>query len=44
MGAFYGTKIKTGEVNKDTGEAWVFDDIPSHWKPKTKKWLEDNTK
>lgn len=41
MGAFYGTKIKSGEVNTDTGKAWVFENVPAYWRPKAKKWLED---
>lgn len=43
MGAFYGIKIKTGEVNPDTGNAWVLEDVRAYWKPKVVKWLEDNT-
>lgn len=43
MGAFYGSKIKNGEVNHDTGKAWVLEDVRPYWKPKVKKWLEDNT-
>lgn len=40
MGGFYGRMIIDGKFNKDTEEAWVFDDVPEHWKPKVRKWLE----
>lgn len=40
MGAFYGTMIKNGEINPDTGEAWTLDDVRLYWRPKVKKWLE----
>lgn len=42
MGAFYGNKIKFGEINAKTGEVWTFADVPSLWKTKAKKWLEVN--
>lgn len=42
MGPFYGNKIRSGEINDKTGEAWVLKDVPSLWRSKTKKWLEDN--
>lgn len=42
MGAFYGTKIKDGEINPKTGEAWTINDVPKLWKKATIKWLEEN--
>lgn len=42
MGAFYGTKIKSGEINPKTGEAWKIEDVPKLWKKATLKWLEEN--
>ena len=42
MGAFYGTKIKNGEINLKTGEAWKIEDVPKLWKKATLKWLEEN--
>ncbi len=43
MGAFYGTKIKSGEINPKTGEAWKIEDVPKLWKKATEKWLVENT-
>lgn len=43
MGAFYGTKIKSGEINPKTGEAWKIEDVPKLWKKATLKWLEENS-
>ena len=42
MGAFYGSKIRKGEINPKTGEAWKLEDIPFLWKMKTEAWLKDN--
>lgn len=42
MGRFYGTKIKHGEINPKTGEAWKLDDVPALWKNATQKWLNEN--
>lgn len=42
MGEFYGTKIKEGEKNTKTGEAWTMEDVPVFWREKTKAWLEEN--
>ncbi len=42
MAAFYGMKIKNGEINPRTGLAWTIDDVPKFWKPKVQKWLDDN--
>lgn len=42
MGAFYGTKIKSGEINPKTGEAWKIEDVPKLWKKATEKWLVEN--
>lgn len=38
MGGFYGSMIRDGKINKETGKAWVFDDVPEHWKPKVRDW------
>lgn len=42
MGRFYGTKIKSGEINPKTGEAWKLADVPKLWKAATEAWLEAN--
>ncbi len=42
MGAFYGIKIRNGELNPKTGEVWTLQDVPSFWRNKTESWLEDN--
>lgn len=42
MGEFYGTKIRAGEENTKTGEAWKLEDVPVFWRGKTKAWLEEN--
>ena len=42
MAAFYGTKIKNGEINPKTGAAWVIGDVPRFWRPKVEQWLENN--
>ena len=42
MGKFYGMKIKNGEINPKTGEAWVIADVPRLWRKATEKWLEEN--
>jgi len=42
MGAFYGSKIRDGEVNPKTGKAWKLADVPSLWKAKTEAWLKEN--
>lgn len=42
MGAFYGNKIKKGEINPKTGKAWEMADVPSFWREKTNSWLEKN--
>jgi hypothetical protein len=42
MGAFYGTKIKAGEINPKTGNAWTIDDVPKLFKKSTQKWLDEN--
>lgn len=40
MGAFYGSKIRDGEINTKTGKAWVLKDVPTFWRQKAKMWLE----
>ncbi len=42
MGAFYGTKIASGEINPKTGKAWTIDDVPKLWKAKTQQWLDEH--
>lgn len=42
MGRFYGTKIKNGEVNSATGEAWKLEDVPKLWRKATAAWLAAN--
>lgn len=42
MGAFYGGKIRRGEMNPKTGKAWVLEDVPAFWKKKTDNWLKTN--
>lgn len=39
MGAFYGNKIRSGEINPKTGSVWELKDVPSLWKTKTEQWL-----
>lgn len=43
MGRFYGTKIKNGEINPNTGNAWTINDVPKLWKNATQRWLDANT-
>ena len=40
MAAFYGRKIKKGEINAKTGQAWVIDDVPERWQDATQEWLD----
>lgn len=42
MGAFYGTKIKNGEINQKTGKEWKLEDVPTYWKAKTETWIKEN--
>ncbi len=42
MGAFYGTKIRNGETNLKTGEAWKLEDVPKLWRARTDAWLKEN--
>lgn len=42
MGRFYGVKIKTGDINDATGEAWKLEDVPKLWRKATEKWLAAN--
>ena len=42
MGRFYGLKIKNGEINPATGEAWTLNDVPKLWRKATEKWLNEN--
>lgn len=42
MGAFYGSKIRNGEINPKTGKGWKLEDVPSFWRTKTEKWMESN--
>jgi hypothetical protein len=43
MGRFYGTKIKSGDINPATGEAWKLEDVPKLWRKATELWLNQNT-
>lgn len=40
MGEFYGKKIKKGEINPKTGEAWKLADVPKLYRAKVEAWLE----
>ena len=42
MGAFYGRKILSGEVNPKTCESWKLEDVPSFWLIKTEAWINKN--
>ncbi len=42
MGAFYGSKIRNGEINSKTGKPWAPKDVPSLWRTKTEQWLKGN--
>lgn len=42
MGAFYGTKIKNGEINPKTGKEWKLKDVPMYWKARTETWMKEN--
>ena len=42
MGRFYGTKIKNGEINLATGEAWTLNDVPKLWRKATEKGRNEN--
>ncbi len=43
MGAFYGAKICSGEVNPKTGNTWTLEDVPVFWRGKVADWLEANS-
>lgn len=42
MGRFYGIKIKNGEINSRTENAWSLDDVPKLWKVQVASWLSEN--
>lgn len=42
MGAFYGSKIRNGEINPKTMAEWSIDDVPPFWIWKVQVWLEQN--
>ena len=42
MAAFYGTKIKNGEINPKTNAAWTIDDVPKYYRAKVQAWLDSN--
>ena len=42
MIAFYGNKIKNGEINPKTNKVWVINDVPKFYKAKVKTWLKNN--
>ena len=41
MGAYYGNKIKTGQINPATEKSWTLNDVPDFWKDKTEAWLSE---
>lgn len=41
MGAYYGNKIKTGQINPVTEKAWTLSDVPDFWRDKTEAWLSE---
>ena len=43
MGEWYGKNILHGTINNKTGKAWVIEDVPRLWKPRTIKWLEEHS-
>lgn len=43
MGKFYGIKIKDGDINLKTGEAWKIEDVPHLWRHATEVWLNENS-
>ena len=43
MGAFYGMKILTGEINPKTGAAWTINDVPKLRRAKTEAWIEEHS-
>ncbi len=42
MGAFYGNKIMSGEINQKTGNVWTLEDVPALWRSRTAAWLAEN--
>lgn len=42
MGEWYGKKILNKVINPKTDRAWVIDDVPKLWKPRTIAWLEQH--
>ena len=42
MGAYYGTKIKEGEINPKTDAPWTIEDVPKLWRNATIKWLAEH--
>ena len=42
MAAFYGLKIKNGEINNKTGKPWKITDVPKYFKVKVQAWLKAN--
>jgi len=42
MAKFYGTKIKNGEINPKTDEAWTLEDVPKLWRNAIAAWLAAN--
>lgn len=42
MGAFYGNKIKNGDINSKTEMPWELEDVPLFWRVRTEKWMQEN--
>ncbi len=42
MGAFYGSKIRSTEINPKTEKEWKLEDVPSFWRKAAEKWIKEN--
>ena len=40
MVRFYSEKIRSGVINPNTGNAWIIEDVPKHWRTKVQKELQ----
>ena len=43
MAKIYFRKIKDGELNLATGEAWCIDDVPKTWRKAVQKLLDQES-
>ena len=43
MAKLFLTKIKSGEINPATGEAWKLQDVPMFWRAKVEELLNAET-